>query len=701
MVGPTPFEPGPEVNVLKRLPSVLRARALLALAVLTATVLAAGGAATLLPERFSATVPVLVDIAVQPGSSGDLRAARAAVLATQVDIVTSGRVALKVVDALRLAGDPTPPRRLASGAAGPASAPLRHVEADRLIERLRVVPSPASGVLAIGFRGDDPASAARLAEAFARAYIDTLGEIRVDVARRADPAGGDSRGHALSRIDAVALDVAREPVGSDGPGPLAVGAMALPVGGLLALLAVAFAEARRPRVHSVSDLQRAAPDTGVDTLREAFAGRGRAVRETRPAPTGSGVETGFFAPPGGSGALFATGSRESSTWPDTAPWPTAGAPAAVRAGSPAPPLHRADPPRAETAPSGGRLEPVFAGAIPPARSPDRSRVSAHLPERVSAGGDAADTAPVRADPPDRAADAASAPSHPSAPAGAAAAVTDPDRLPIGLLLVQAGLIHAPEVERTLAWARQEGLRFGEAAVARRLVTAEQLDRVLATQFDYPLLQPGHSAVSDEVVAAFGARNPFVTDLRRLRAALDGSVLAPSSRRSVAVVGAGFQPGRTFLAANLAVSLAQAGRRTLLIDADLRGGRVHMMFGLHNRSGLASMLNRRIEPGALQRVSGLGALTVIACGPRAPNPAELLSRDSFGQLLASFRRAFDAVVLDTSGADGEPDARLVARAAGAALLVTRRGITGRAEVGALAGGLHDDRVVLAAALLNRH
>lgn len=269
------------------------------------------------------------------------------------------------------------------------------------------------------------------------------------------------------------------------------------------------------------------------------------------------------------------------------------------------------------------------------------------------------------------------------------------------MLVQAGLIHPPEVERTLAWARQEGLRFGEAAIARRLVTPDQLERILSTQFDYPTLQSGRSEVRPEVVAAFDVRSPPVSDLRRLRARLDGTVLATGARRCVAVVGAGPQSGRSFVAANLAVCIAQTGRRTLLVDADLRAGRLHAMLGLHDRSGLASMLNRRIEPGALQPVGGLPALTLLACGPRPPNPAELLSREAFGRLLASFLRAFDAVVLDTCGAEDEPDARLVARAAGAAVLVARRGAASRGALAATVQELRDDRTTVAATLLNLH
>jgi receptor protein-tyrosine kinase len=283
------------------------------------------------------------------------------------------------------------------------------------------------------------------------------------------------------------------------------------------------------------------------------------------------------------------------------------------------------------------------------------------------------------------------------PRGAA----EPARQPIGQLLVQAGLMHAPEVERTLAWARDEGIRFGEAAIARRLVTPAQLERVLAVQFDYPLLERGGSPVSDEVVAAFDASLPAAADLRRLRARLDLKAFGPGTTRCLAVVAPGLDVGRSFVAANLAVSLAQAGRRVLLIDADLRRGRLHEVFGSPNRSGLSTMLNGRIEAGALQRIAGLRELTLIACGPPAPNPSELLSREVFAHLLSSFRRAYDAVILDTGDLSGEPDALLVARQAGSALLVARCDGTPMGVLRGAARLLDDEGVTLAAAVLDRH
>jgi protein-tyrosine kinase len=605
---------------LSRLRAVLRTRWRLALGLAVAGALAAAALGAAIPERYTATAQVLVG-AVGGGAAGPLDGPlpSAGALDVQADIVSSGRVALKVVDALGLADDPAVLARWRREAEGRGSA--RHFAADRLRARLSVARGGAEAgggaVLSIAFAGDDPAGAARTANAFARAYGETLDEIRADAARRQVDTPARMRG--FDGVGAVLLDPASEPVRTDRPSAAVLAAGAALVGLLLGLAGALVAEMRRPRVRSLADLRHAVGAVPAEQLSDASAsGRVRMPSRAADAPgrrpiPDNGVETRVFAPPA---AMAAPGSSA------------------------------------------------------PAR--DREPAAAAAPGAGGHRGAAGQPGPA-----------------------------EPARQPIGQLLVQAGLMHPPEVERTLAWARDEGLRFGEAAIARRLVTPAQLERVLAVQFDYPLLERGGSAVSDEVVAAFDAGLPAAADLRRLRARLDLKAFGPGTTRCLAVVAPGLDVGRSFVAANLAVSLAQAGRRVLLIDADLRRGRLHEVFGSQNRSGLSTMLNGRIEAAALQRIAGLRELTLIACGPPAPNPSELLSREVFAHLLSSFRRAYDAVILDTGDLSGEPDALLVARQAGSALLVARCDGT---PMGVLRGAvrlLHDEGVALAAVVLDRH
>jgi hypothetical protein len=135
----------------------------------------------------------------------------------------------------------------------------------------------------------------------------------------------------------------------------------------------------------------------------------------------------------------------------------------------------------------------------------------------------------------------------------------PDRS-IGAMLMDSGKITPDEAERVLRYAKDKNLRFGDAAQALRLVTAEDIQQVLARQFDYPYLAPGESNVSREVVAAW---SPFSNQVEALRAVRSQLLLrwftGDSDHRSLAIVSAAKGDGRSYLAANLAVVFSQITR----------------------------------------------------------------------------------------------------------------------------------------------
>ena len=415
----------------------------------------------------------------------------------------------------------------------------------------------------------------------------------------------------VNQASVVLLNAATEPVRPSSPKPVLNVAVGAFLGTLLAVASVLVAELRDRRVRGPQDLQLATGLAPLGTMRHAF-GRRRSWAPTR----GRRLRhSGTAAPAARLTAASTSPGPPTRTFPDT------GSGAIASSAGQSGPMTVARDETGPVLPTGGRADGGRSGAGPSSAS----------------GGSSS-------------------------------------RQPIGQILVQAGLIHPPEVERILAWARNEGRRFGEAAVAHQLVTEEQVERALAVQFDYPVLVPGETPVSEEVVAAYDARNPLVADLRRLRAKIRHlQVAAPTETpiKAVAVISSGSGEGKTFLASNLAVTFSQMGQRTLLIDADLRRGRMHRIFGLPNQSGLSTMLNGRIGPGSLQKVPGLRSLTVLACGPLAPNPSELLSRDVFGLLLDAFCSTYDIVILDTPGAADEPDATVIAQRAGAALVLARR------------------------------
>lgn len=270
-----------------------------------------------------------------------------------------------------------------------------------------------------------------------------------------------------------------------------------------------------------------------------------------------------------------------------------------------------------------------------------------------------------------------------------APATGPRDKPLGAILLDAGLIRLDDVAAILALAREKQLRFGEAAVALGLVKGSDLAEALAFQFDYPVLQPGSSAISREVVAAYGDPQPVIEEIRQLRnqILLRWLTAEDAANRVVAIMSPERGEGRTFVAANLAVTFAQMGQRTLLVDADMRRGRVHALFGLSNKRGLSALLADRQAPKTLHRIEGLGGLCVIPSGAEPPNPEDLLSRGTLSELLEAFSRTYDVIVVDTPAAAGNAGSQIIAARAKGVVLVARHD---RSDVAKLAALAHDVR-----------
>lgn len=243
---------------------------------------------------------------------------------------------------------------------------------------------------------------------------------------------------------------------------------------------------------------------------------------------------------------------------------------------------------------------------------------------------------------------------------------------IGAILVESGRLSAKDVERILQYQRDTELRFGEAGVQLGLLTEADVLYALSLQFDYPFLQPGTSRpVSTELVAAYKPFGPEGERLRALRSQLQLRWFDDSGRRTaLSIVSADRGEGRSYLAANLAITFAQLGERTLLIDGDLRQSRQHKLFKIENQVGLSSLLAGRMQDQVVTFVPGIPGLAILPAGPTPPNPTELLSRPVFDRILEQSMSTFDIVILDTPALSSGADAALLSRLAGASLTIAR-------------------------------
>lgn len=155
-----------------------------------------------------------------------------------------------------------------------------------------------------------------------------------------------------------------------------------------------------------------------------------------------------------------------------------------------------------------------------------------------------------------------------------------------------------------------------------------------------------------------------------------------------VTSPGPEEGKTTTAISLAITMAQAGGRVLLVDTDLRRPRIHRAFGMKNDTGISSAVvgEKTIEQVVFPTV--VPNLDVCPCGPLPPNPAELLHTRSFKDFVAECGRRYDRVIFDSPPTSAVTDPAVVGNLADGVVLVIRAGQTSR-EAGRFARRQLDD------------
>ena len=252
---------------------------------------------------------------------------------------------------------------------------------------------------------------------------------------------------------------------------------------------------------------------------------------------------------------------------------------------------------------------------------------------------------------------------------------------IGGLLLEAGKITAENAEHVMRMQRELGLRFGEAAKRLGLITEEDIEHVLARQFDYPYLRQGEANYPDALKAAY---EPFSAQVEVLRAVRSQLMLRWFARghKSLTIMSTESGDGASLLAANLAVVFSQLGERTLLVDGNMRAPAQRQIFSLEARQGLSDLLAGRAEFDVISKIDSFVALSVLNAGTLPPNPQELLSRSTFGALNLELENMFDVVLYDAPAVGTASDALAIASRTKGVLLVIRKNRTGLADVQAL-------------------
>lgn len=173
-----------------------------------------------------------------------------------------------------------------------------------------------------------------------------------------------------------------------------------------------------------------------------------------------------------------------------------------------------------------------------------------------------------------------------------------------------------------------GFAFLRERLDDRLRSREELDQAIgAPTLAVISTVPGWKKRDNtEVVSLSAPMGPLSEAYRGIRTNLQ-FIARSGEMKVMAITSPTLGEGKTTTASNLAVVLAQTGKRVIAVSADLRKPRLHRFFGLENTAGVTSVLTGQTSIAeAVQRVKGLGTLLILASGPVPPNPAELVGSE---------------------------------------------------------------------------
>jgi capsular exopolysaccharide synthesis family protein len=176
--------------------------------------------------------------------------------------------------------------------------------------------------------------------------------------------------------------------------------------------------------------------------------------------------------------------------------------------------------------------------------------------------------------------------------------------------------------------------------------------------------------------------------------------AEEGTRTLVVTSTGPGEGKTTIAANLAITFAQAGQRVLLIDADMRRPRVHEVFSQKQEPGLSNLMVGHSAPSACIRKSGVPGLWLLMSGRIPPNPAELLGSQRFKEFIRSLGEHFDSIIIDSPPVIAVTDAAITASAATGIVFVVGAELTSRQAAKTAIQQLENGRPCFVGAVLNR-
>ena len=237
-------------------------------------------------------------------------------------------------------------------------------------------------------------------------------------------------------------------------------------------------------------------------------------------------------------------------------------------------------------------------------------------------------------------------------------------------LLRLGKLNQEALDRISAMQRQTHAPFAKTAAKLGLLTREDLETAIGVQNGYLREHEGEGRLPPEAVII---RRPASKEAEQFRALRTRLLTSKDSEKLnlFAVTANRTSREADHVTINLAASLAQVGKRVIIVDADLRGRRLASRFGVSSEPGLKESLDGACDIRKAIRPTIIANLSILTAGEPADGGAEVLIGDTLRLTLDYLRCAYDVVIVMATPFGEIADAQFVWSAAGAVLVVTRR------------------------------
>ncbi|MFL5808396.1 MAG: polysaccharide biosynthesis tyrosine autokinase, partial [Flavisolibacter sp.] len=215
---------------------------------------------------------------------------------------------------------------------------------------------------------------------------------------------------------------------------------------------------------------------------------------------------------------------------------------------------------------------------------------------------------------------------------------------------------------------------------------ELLNDKVTTRYDIEKLtnttilgEVGHSYGKNTLVVTNNNRSVVAEQFRIIRSNLQYVI---NHDKPVVLVTSSFSgEGKSFISTNVGAVMALAGKKTIILEFDIRKPKILSQLNIAKRPGLTNYLLGKVSVEELPtKVEGIDGLYVLPCGPVPPNPAELLLHPKLGDMFAYLREHFDTIIMDTAPVGMVSDAMTLSKFADCTLYIVRQGHTYKKQIG---------------------